>query len=113
MGCLLLGTLTRKFCRPMIFWMGFYLTGRFGVLAYANDLKFYMRDSTTDDCRLFQQALDHLQGWFREKTYDLNAGKCKSIQWCTGIKRPLRHSIQKNPKSPSFCIWYIPCQKFS
>jgi hypothetical protein len=24
----LLGTLTRKFLRPMIFWMGFYLTGR-------------------------------------------------------------------------------------
>jgi hypothetical protein len=32
------------------------------VLAYANDLKLYMRVSSTDDCRLFQQDLDRLQG---------------------------------------------------
>jgi hypothetical protein len=104
---LLVGTLTRKFRVPMIFWMGSYLTGRsqrvrvgvylsgsiychsgvpqsshFGplffiadindvfdifenarVLAYADDQKLYMRVSSTDDCRLFQQDLDRLQGW--------------------------------------------------
>jgi hypothetical protein len=49
------------------------------VLAYADDLKLYIRVSSTDDCRLFQQDLDRLQGWCREKKYDLNAGKCKSI----------------------------------
>jgi hypothetical protein len=36
-----------------------------GVLAYADDLKLYMRISSTDDCRLFQQDLDRLQGWCR------------------------------------------------
>jgi hypothetical protein len=46
------------------------------VLAYDDDLKLYMRVSSTDDCRLFQQDLDHLQGWCCEKKYDLNAGKC-------------------------------------
>jgi hypothetical protein len=35
------------------------------VLAYADDLKLYMRVSSTDDCRLFQQHLDRLQGWCR------------------------------------------------
>jgi hypothetical protein len=103
---LLVGTLTRKFRGPMIFWMGSYLTdrtqrGRVGdylsetiyshsgvprgsrlgpsffiadindlldifenvkVLAYAFDLKLCMRVSSIDDCRLFQQDLDHLQG---------------------------------------------------
>jgi hypothetical protein len=103
---LLVGTLTQKFRGPMIFWMGFYLTGRtqrvwvgdnlsetiychsgmpqgshlgplffiadindvlgvvenVGVLAYADDLKLYMHVSSIDDCRLFQQDLDHLQG---------------------------------------------------
>jgi hypothetical protein len=79
---LLVGTLTRKFRGPMIFWIGSYLTGRtqrvrvgeylsetiychsglpqgvlgilenFGVLAYADDLKLFMRVSSTDDCRL-------------------------------------------------------------
>jgi hypothetical protein len=97
---LLLDTLTRKFRGPMIVWMGFYVTGRtqrvwvgdylsetiyytdlldifanVRVLAYADDLKLYMRISSTDDCRLFQQDLDRLQGWYREKKYDLNAGK--------------------------------------
>jgi hypothetical protein len=98
---LLLGTLTRIFRGPMIFWMGSYLTGpvvhnafgltiiflkRFSiilvclrlailvpcffivdiidvldifenvrVLAYAVDLKLYMRVSSTDDGRLFQK----------------------------------------------------------
>jgi hypothetical protein len=74
-----------KFRRPMIFLMGFYLTGRtqrvrvgdylsetiychsgvffiayvldifenVGVLAYADDLKLYIRVGITDDCRLF------------------------------------------------------------
>jgi hypothetical protein len=51
------------------------------VLAYADDLKLYMRVGSTDDCRLFQQDLDRLQGWCREKKYDLNAGKCKSISF--------------------------------
>jgi hypothetical protein len=32
-----------------------------GVLAYADDQKLYMRVGRTDDCRLFQQDLDHLQ----------------------------------------------------
>jgi hypothetical protein len=50
-----------------------------GVLAYADDLKLYMRVSNIEDCRLFQQDLDRLQGWCREKKYDLNAEKCKSI----------------------------------
>jgi hypothetical protein len=104
---LLVGSLTRKFGGPIIFWMGSYLTGptqrvrvgdylseticchsgvadindvlenfeNFKVLAYANDLKYYMRVSSTDDCRLFQQDLDRLQGWFCEKKYDLNSRK--------------------------------------
>jgi hypothetical protein len=37
----------------------------FRVLAYADDLKLYMRVSSTDDCRLFQQDLDRLRGWCR------------------------------------------------
>jgi hypothetical protein len=37
------------------------------VLAYADDLKLYMRVGSTDDCRLFQQDLNRLQGWCREK----------------------------------------------
>jgi hypothetical protein len=57
-----------------------------GVLAYADDLKLYMRVSSIDDCRLFQQDLDRLQGWCREKKYDLNAGKCKSISFSRGSK---------------------------
>jgi hypothetical protein len=36
------------------------------VLAYADDLKLYMRVICSDDCRLFQQDLDRLQGWCRE-----------------------------------------------
>jgi hypothetical protein len=35
-------------------------------LACADDQKLYMRVSSTDDCRLFQQDLDRLQGWCRE-----------------------------------------------
>jgi hypothetical protein len=31
-----------------------------GVLAYADDLKLYMRFSSTDDCRLFQRDLNRL-----------------------------------------------------
>jgi hypothetical protein len=57
-----------------------------GVLAYADDLKLYMRVSSIDDCRLFQQDLNLLQGWCREKKYDLNAGKCKSISFSRGLK---------------------------
>jgi hypothetical protein len=51
------------------------------ILAYADDLKVYLRVSSTDDCGLFQQDLDRLQGWCCEKKYDLNAGKCKSISF--------------------------------
>jgi hypothetical protein len=40
----------------------------------------------TDDCRLFQQDLDRLQGWSCEKKYDLNAGKCKSFLYSRGSK---------------------------
>jgi hypothetical protein len=113
---LLVGTLTRKFRGPIIFWMGSYLTGRtqrvrvgdylsetiychsglpqgvlgifenVEVLAYADDLKLYMRVSNIDDCRLFQQDLDRLLGSCREKKYDLNAGKCKSISFSRGSK---------------------------
>jgi hypothetical protein len=57
------------------------------VLAYADDLKLYIRVSSTDDCRLFQQDLDRLKGWCREQKYDLNAGKCKSISFSRGTKR--------------------------
>jgi hypothetical protein len=56
------------------------------VLAYAGDLKLYMRVSGTDYCRLFQQDLDRLHGWCREKKYDLNAEKCKSISFSRGSK---------------------------
>jgi hypothetical protein len=56
------------------------------VLAYADDLKLYMCISSTDDCRLFQQDLDRLPGWCREKKYDLNAGKRKSILFSRGSK---------------------------
>jgi hypothetical protein len=35
---LLLGTLTRKFCRPMIFWVGFYLIGRTQRVRLGNNL---------------------------------------------------------------------------
>jgi hypothetical protein len=45
-----------------------------------------MHVSSTDDCRLFQQELDHLQGWCREKKFDLNSGKCKSILFSRGSK---------------------------
>jgi hypothetical protein len=52
----------------------------FRVLAYADDLKLHMRvSSITNNCRSFQQDLDHLQGWCCEKKYDFNTGKCKSI----------------------------------
>jgi hypothetical protein len=44
----------------------------FRVLAYADILKLYIRVSSTDDYRLFQQDLDRLQGWCREKKYDFN-----------------------------------------
>jgi hypothetical protein len=57
-----------------------------GVLAYADDLKSYMRVRSIDDCRLFQQDLDRLQGWCLEKKYDLNAEKCKSISFSCGSK---------------------------
>jgi hypothetical protein len=57
-----------------------------GVPAYADVLKLYMRVSSTDDCRLFQQDLDRLQGWCREKKYDLNAGKCMYISFSRGSK---------------------------
>jgi hypothetical protein len=56
------------------------------VLTYADDLKLYMRVSSTDDFRFFQQDLDRLQGWCREKKNDLNAGKCKSISFSRGSK---------------------------
>jgi hypothetical protein len=46
-----------------------------------------MRVSSIDDCRLFQQELDRLQGWCRENKYDLNSGKCKSISFTRGLKR--------------------------
>jgi hypothetical protein len=48
-----------------------------------------MRVCSTDDCRLFQQDLDCLQGWCREKNYDLNAGKCKSISLSRGSRPEL------------------------
>jgi hypothetical protein len=54
------------------------------VLAYADDLKLYLRVNSTDDYRLFQQDLNRLQGWCCEKKYDLNAGKCKSISFSCG-----------------------------
>jgi hypothetical protein len=57
------------------------------VLAYADDLKLYMYVSSTDDCRLFHQDLDRLQGWCREKKYDLNAGKCKPSPFPMGQNR--------------------------
>jgi hypothetical protein len=122
---LLLGTLTRKFRVPMIFWMGSYLPGRtqrvrvgdylsdtiychsgvpqdshlgplffiadindvsdifdkIRVLTYADDMKVYRRVGTIDNFRLFQQDLNRLQGWCREKKYDWNAEKCKSISF--------------------------------
>jgi hypothetical protein len=56
------------------------------VLAYANDLKLYMRLSSTVDSRSFQQDLDRLQGWCREMKYDLNVGECKSISFSRGTK---------------------------
>jgi hypothetical protein len=56
------------------------------ALAYADELKLYMRFSSTDDCRLFQQDLNRLQGWCFENKYDLNAGKCKSISFSRGSK---------------------------
>jgi hypothetical protein len=40
--------------------------------------------SSSDDCRLFQQEWDRLQGWCCEKKYDLNAGKCKPISFSHG-----------------------------
>jgi hypothetical protein len=61
------------------------------VLAYADDLKLYMRVSSTDDCRLFQQDFNLIQGWCREKKYDLNAGKCKSISFSRGSKPAMFH----------------------
>jgi hypothetical protein len=61
------------------------------VLAYADDLKLYMRVSSTDDCRLFQQDLDRLQGWCREKKCDLNAGKCNSISFSRESKLVMLH----------------------
>jgi hypothetical protein len=91
--------LNQKFRGSMIFWMGPYLTSRtqrvrvsdlldifenVRFLAYADDLKLYMRVSSTDDCRLFQQDLYRLQGWCRQKKYDLNDGKCKSISFTRG-----------------------------
>jgi hypothetical protein len=39
----------------------------FRVFAYADDLKLFMRVSSTDDCRLFQQDLDHRVGVVREE----------------------------------------------
>jgi hypothetical protein len=57
------------------------------VLAYADDLKLYMRVSSTDNCRLFQQNLDRLQGLYCKKKYDLNAGKCKSISFSRSVGR--------------------------
>jgi hypothetical protein len=48
-----------------------------------------MRVSSIDDCRLFQRDLDRLQGWCREKRYDLNAGNCKSISFSRGLKTVL------------------------
>jgi hypothetical protein len=42
-----------------------------------------MHVGSTDDCRLFQQDLDRLQGWCCEK-YDLSAGKGKSISFSRG-----------------------------
>jgi hypothetical protein len=45
-----------------------------------------MRVGSIDDCRLFQQDLDRLQKWCREKKNDLNAGKCKSISFSRGSK---------------------------
>jgi hypothetical protein len=80
-------------CGPMIFWRGSYFTGRTQrftvttrriILNDADDLKLYMRVSSTDDCRLFQQDLYHLQGWCSEMKYDLNDGKCKSISFTHG-----------------------------
>jgi hypothetical protein len=56
------------------------------VLTYADDLKLYMHVSSTDDCRLFQQDLDRLQGWCCEKNYDLNAGKSRSISFSRASK---------------------------
>jgi hypothetical protein len=64
----------------------FKIFKNFRVLAYAVDLKLYMRVSSTDDFRLFQQDLDRLQGWCREKTYKLNFGKCKSTSISRGSK---------------------------
>jgi hypothetical protein len=61
------------------------------VLAYADDLKLYMRVSSTDDCRLFQQDFDLIQGWCRENKFDLNAGKCKSISFSRGSKPAMFH----------------------
>jgi hypothetical protein len=56
-------------------------------LAYADDLKIYMRVDSIDDCRLFQQDLDRLQDWCCEK-YDLNVGKCKSISF-SHVSKPV------------------------
>jgi hypothetical protein len=52
------------------------------ILPYADNLKLYMRVSSTDNCRLLQQDLDRLQGWCGEKKYDLNAGKYIAVSIC-------------------------------
>jgi hypothetical protein len=45
-----------------------------------------MRAISTDNCRMIQRDLDRMPGWYREKKYDLNAGKCKNISFSRGSK---------------------------
>jgi hypothetical protein len=58
----------------------------FGIRAYADDLKLYLRVGSTDDCRLFQQDLNRLQGLCSGKKFDLNVEKCKFISISRGSK---------------------------
>jgi hypothetical protein len=68
--------------------LGIFENGR--VLVYdADDLKLYMHVSSTDDSRLYQRYLNHLQGCCRKKKYELIVGKCESISFTRGSKLSL------------------------
>jgi hypothetical protein len=103
------------------------------ALVYADDLKLYMRVSSTDDCRLFQQDLDRWQGWCCEKklqvhlvfpwvetadvindlgvlvdsrmTFVDHIRLCRSRLECWDLKR-ISRKFNDPYKCPRRCMWY-------
>lgn len=60
-------------------------------LLYADDLKFFVRVSTVNDCALLQQSIDKLTTWSKKNYLQLNISKCFIAQF-TNKSNKVQHN---------------------